>query len=158
MARRNGLYCRPSSSAAVEPPRREGREERHRREVGDVRPGEPARLDLAPEERHPQAHDRHRDDHADEEAHRHPPRPELELAGGLHDAPGRAEKPVAEDQRDAGQEAEGREEIEGAAGEGAAVVGEALHEGAEHHALREGRDERAVMEGVVPDQAASSRP
>ena len=66
-------------------------------------------------------------------------------------------KAVAEDQADAGEHAEGREEIEGAAGELAPVVGKALHEGAEHHALEEGREQGAEEEGVVPQEFRTLR-
>ncbi len=77
----------------------------------------------------------------------------LERALGLEDQPAGAEQPVAEHQRDAGEQRERREEVERAAGEMPAFDLEALDESAEHHALREGGDGRAVAEAVLPERA-----
>src|SRR6516165_349789 len=62
-----------------------------------------------------------------------------------------AQEAVAEDQGNASQNRERSQEIERAAGKDAALDLEALDEGAEHHSLRHGCDQRAVEEATIPE-------
>src|SRR5690242_7953853 len=80
-----------------------------------------------------------------------PARPVLQLALRLQNQPSGAEQAVAEEQRYTGEDGERREAVERCAGEFSSLDLEALDEGAEHDALREGRERRAVAEGVIPE-------
>ena len=79
------------------------------------------------------------------------PRPILEPAFRLQDQPARAEKAVAEDQGDASEQRKHCKAVERAASEVATFRLKALNECAEHHALREGAEDGAVVEGVIPE-------
>src|SRR3546814_14827664 len=67
---------------------------------------------------------------------------------GLPDEPGGAEQGVADDEADAGQQAEGRQPFPPAAGIGAALDGDTLDQGAQWYTLSErvveGERERVV--------------
>src|SRR5262249_55387858 len=78
-------------------------------------------------------------------------RPLLQRALGLDDEPAGAEQRIAEDQRQPGDQGEGREAVEGAAAELSPLDLEALDEGAEDDALREGGEARAIGEAVIPE-------
>src|SRR6202042_3458664 len=119
----------------------------HRRQERDVGPGEPALRDARIDKRRPDAYRDDSEPDTDEADAPGAPAPGLELALGLHDEPAGAEQAVSEHERNAGQNREGREKIERAAGEVAAIDLKALDESAEHHPLRERRDRRAEAEG-----------
>ena len=77
--------------------------------------------------------------------------PILKRPIGLQNQPARAEQAVAKDEGKAGHRKERREAVERAASKVAAFGLKALNERAEHDALREGADDRAVIEGAIPE-------
>ncbi len=74
----------------------------------------------------------------------------LQLAGGAHHQPGAPEQCIGDDQRQPAEQRERRQPVECAAGIGAPLHRQAADECAEHHALEEGRRQRAADEGLVP--------
>ena len=70
------------------------------------------------------------------------------------DQPGAAQQGIAGNQRHPAHHRERRQPVEHAAGEVAALHLKALDEGAKRDALDEGRDQRAEVEGDVPQKAA----
>ena len=125
-------------------PEHDADEQRHLRREQNLRPGEPALVVGAAQER------RRRADQADAgDQSRWPSLPARRKlwswtdALGLHDQPGRAEQGVADHQADPDQQAEGREPVPPAAGIGASLDRDALEQGAERDALRQRRDDRA---------------
>ena len=139
-------------------------QQRHLGREQNLRPGEPALVIGAAEER------RRRADQADAGDQSRAPslparRKQWSWSGalGLHDQPGRAEQGIADDQADADQQAERRQPVPPAAGIGAALDRDALEQRAERDALREGRDDRAEGEARSPssgggrDRASGTR-
>src|SRR6266498_3851296 len=126
-------------------------------EEADVGPGEPALHDLGLQEWRPQADDCHRKHHAHKQPAGLRASPVLQQAFGLHDEPGRTEKPVAQNKTDCRQNAERRQPVKGTAREEAALHPKTLNESTEHETLCQRRDERAVMKGRIPSVARTGR-
>src|ERR1700727_462111 len=100
----------------------------------------------------PYAHDA---DHRDkDERHRTRQRFDsvLEFAFGFHDEPGAAKQAVGHDEADACEETEWTQPVKTAAIVGGPSHLEAVDEGAQRDALREGRDVGAPGEGLVPER------
>ena len=76
---------------------------------------------------------------------------------GLPDQPAAAEQRVARDQCHAGHDRERRQPLEHAARVSPALDPETLDEAAEHQALGHGREQRAVVERLVPEMTAGAR-
>ena len=83
-------------------------------------------------------------------------RPILQGAFRLDDEPPGAEQPVAEEKGQPRQYGKGRQKVDGGPAEHSPLDSEALNEGAEHHSLRENCDERANLEGAVPERTADA--
>jgi hypothetical protein len=75
----------------------------------------------------------------------------LNRAFSLEHQPASTEQPVTEDERNSGQYGERRQKVERRADEGAPFDPEALDESAQHDALRDGRDDGAVEEAMIPE-------
>src|SRR3546814_1560597 len=82
----------------------------------------------------------------------------MDVSRGLHDKPGAAEQGIAGDQRDAAEQREGRQPIEGAAGVMPSLHLESLDEGAKHDSLGKGCRRRSGIEGDIPPAAAGVGP
>jgi hypothetical protein len=74
----------------------------------------------------------------------------LDVSLGLENQPAGPQKAVAQQQRDAGEHCEWGQKIKRSASELPTTDPKSLDEGAEHQALREGGNARAVAEGVIP--------
>jgi len=67
---------------------------------------------------------------------------------------GPSAEPAIEDERDAGENREGREAIERCPGESPPLDAEALNERAEDNALGQGGDDRSDVESMIPERPA----
>src|SRR5258705_10890836 len=103
-------------------------------------------------ERGPHAHDDDRRDKDERHGRRQRLESVLQFAFGLHDEPGAAEQGIGHDEAEAREETEWTEPIKTAAVVGSSRHLEAVDEGAQRDALREGRDVGAPGEGLVPER------
>src|SRR5260370_28125951 len=103
-------------------------------------------------ERGPHAHDDDRRDKDERHGRRQRLESVLQFACGLHDEPGAAEQGIGHDEAEAREETEWTEPVKRDAVVGSPGQLEAVDEGAQRDALREGRDVGAPGEGLVPER------
>src|SRR5258708_34805618 len=133
------------------PQSQEPGDDRTRREKAALAPREPAAGNIRFYQRRPQARRRDCHQNAEQAPPSEPSRPVLKCALRLQHQPAGAEQAVAEDQRDARKDREGREAIERAASELTSRRLKALDESTKHNSLRKGGEGGAIAESVVPE-------
>jgi hypothetical protein len=150
MVARNGRASRPLS---IQVPSRECSERgrgRHPPEEENIRQREPPHRDSLEGERRPQAHDRHKAEHHQQQEPGLDPRSLRDTTVGLHDQPRGAEQAVTGDQSETAQHRERRCPIEGSAGKRVVLDADALDQSAQDQALAEGGKCRSGGEGESP--------
>src|SRR5579862_388885 len=130
-------------------------DDRNGRKQEDIRPAKPAARDIGIGEWGPDADREDADQDCDQAETARAACPFLQITFCLKHKPSRAEKPVARNQGQTGEQRERRCKIERGSGKVASINLKTLNEAAQNHPLSKRGDNRAAAERAIPEATES---